>query len=548
MLSVCAILLLSFAFLFAFSLCNPSAVFAQLDHADSEDSAPKTTSAPQDSNKSTKKKRYLGVQVLRPIVEMSLDLSEADAHSIKDAELLWKDACLGLTKYLRRNAGLWGTGPFMEVLCKVGERHFMQVEAMSESSGVKGRFDYIEVKKLPKIQWKINLKMIGGSLKFKTTFSALKEKIEIGELDLEDFDFPFQQLQDADLQQLIAAYLSTQMPIRSLVTGAKFEIGAELGGRAPKNYQVTLPEKLIYFDLKAVEGAWQPEIFAVAIRSKALNSRSVMWSTNSIEKSVTKEIYFATQVGEKDELLSQIKELIMNRSYLIQETKTGFDRSSYLGIRYGRPYGDGNFAINKAPLVGLFAEFRQGLLKGVRFNYDKIDKKTVESEAGSDSLEWSRIQLGYAFGRQLNSRIINWIDLTLRLGVTNLEYHAENIDEDGFTTTANFSQFRAPTSGLELGIERRGKYFLLRGWAFGNYSAGMFSLDKNFSTTSFKVGADLYRDLFKVSRASLGIMGYASIESTRIENSAPDDAVKITDALLVDLTTVYLGGGLTVSW
>jgi hypothetical protein len=221
-----------------------------------------------------------------------------------------------------------------------------------------------------------------------------------------------------------------------------------------------------------------------------------------------------------------------------------FLKSAYVGLRYGAPILRGDGPVGIAPMYGIFSEFRGGILKGVSLSYDFIPGREVADDVVTERYEWSRVQMGYSFGWPLPISFLNWFDIRPQLGVTNLNYEKNNLIDE---TTVSFSQHRAPTTGVEIGFETRGRSLLLRAWGYGAYSTGILPQDKLFSTRSYRFGLDLYKDLFRLGQIGIGVLGFTAFDSTTIiHKTASDDSENTVKRL--DISVFYAGAGVTLSW
>lgn len=208
--------------------------------------------------------------------------------------------------------------------------------------------------------------------------------------------------------------------------------------------------------------------------------------------------------------------------------------------------GEGVFA--KAPLIGIFGEFRGGLLAGMHIYYDVIPKLQGKNELVSEQFSWSRFQAGYGFGRAFDNPIVNWVDLMPKIGVTNLDLIS--------TPTANsksqpytFKLNNAPTIGLELGVERRSEKKLIRLWAYGSYGLGVL-LDKKIKTTGIRLGADFYRELASFGTTKFAALLFSAYDSTSFKKTltAADQKIDPSAVSEIKYNSFFLGGGMAITW
>ena len=151
--------------------------------------------------------------------------------------------------------------------------------------------------------------------------------------------------------------------------------------------------------------------------------------------------------------------------------------------------------------------------------------------------------------KSVNWGIISRIDATPKLGMTTLDYDFTPAEGTDFVET-KFKMSRAPTVGLEFGMEKNTKLARIRAWSFASFSVGILPLDKDHSTTSTRVGLDAYRDLFKLGSLSFAILGFGSLEQTKITKKSTTEEVAsgLPAEKELSLRSFYAGGGATLTW
>lgn len=434
------------------------------------------------------------------------------------AGLEFGKVCEKFAKHLLKNAGYWGTGPFMATNCSPPTKS--------------------------KSQWVLQIRVEKSEVIFEISFRGEK-LMTAAMLTLTTSKSPLTLMNDRQMGPLIAFYLATDLPMRSLVSKSKFASGQTVTGRAftPPIRAAQPPKQLAFFDMSYERGSWRPHVMAVA-KLKSATATDVTWQVSDVSEKPTKKVSFVQQIDDRKPLLAAIKAQIETFS---SRFKFAPVRAGYIGMRYGIPITSGAGPFKVASTYGLLGEFRSGFLSGVRISYDAVPKSVVQTETGVESYESSRLQLGYSFGTTLPTPLINWIDVTPRIGVTNLEYSLVPADLDLESEVA-FTLRRAPTTGLELGLETRGHSFLIRAWAYGSYSIGILAYDKQFSSRMVRLGLDLYRDVFSLGPMRFGVLGFTSYEDTSVARKIVEDDPDVAVIETIGFSVIYAGAGLTLSW
>lgn len=446
---------------------------------------------------------------------------------VKNKKIRFTKACQKFGSYLSNNRGLWGSGPFKKVTCTTS------ADAKAISTPWLLRVSGDNSVKV----FELLFRGKGGKNSLQARYSL---KTEVGPLVL----------MGKENGKLIAFYLATSLPFRSVLpAGVKpGATQASLKGDSAGLKGFTPPESLEVFTIERVGKLWRPQIKG-RMTFKEDTGKTAEWVLSELtEESLGDETLFVAQLESNAETLQKVDQMIRSSSDSFFEKFLNFGRSAYVGGRYGAPI-KGQGVMKKAPLIGIFGEFRSGFLSGFRVNYDLIPEQKYKDPNGDTAFSWSRLQLAYSFARTFSGKIINSIDVTPRLGVANLNYEFEpSLTSD--TTAYSFKLTRAPTIGLELGAEKATNLFRARVWSFGSFSVGVLPLDKNHTTTSLRVGLDLYREFLSFRTIKLAVLGFTAFESTKIEKKLTDEQ-KASDATLVSqlqLNSTFVGGGVTLTW
>ncbi len=446
------------------------------------------------------------------------------------------DVCASFGKLLVNNRGLWGTGPFRKFRC-----------ALDDGS----------LAPIPR-SWMLKITGDSSQKKFEVFFIDGSGVATLqSDLTLETELTPIVLLGVKRTRSIIGAYLSLGLPFRSIVRQAAVSHEGVIKLPGEKLVDLPPPEAALrIFSLNRSKGLWIPVVVGsaefddddpAALQYKvSISDPARLASLRSKSKGA---IFYLQQSEGRDDERERLSSAIKSDLGGFLKKFLSIARAVYLGGRFGQPLGKSKGVLAKAATAGVFGEFRAGLLQGVKFNYDLIPEVKSVSNSTSQKFKWSRVQLGYGFGRRFNTFLFNWIDLTPKLGVTNLEFvqGASDLTGDlGF----NFKLQRAPTLGAEVGIEKRTPYFLARLWTYGSYSVGMLQVDKKYRSTSIRVGFDVYRDLFSLGPIKIALLGFGAGDATTFTRSVSDAELEQDPNLVTNLKyqSIYGGGGLTLTW
>jgi hypothetical protein len=444
--------------------------------------------------------------------------------------------CANFAKMLTSNSGLWGSGPFISASCT------MSKDSKTSDKSMDRTFPF----------WKLSISTANQRHSFALSFIEGINQSQVH--SLYQIDTPVSALgilAKKSTAELLAFYLATSMPYRSIVKLSKREDGVlRIGGRINRLGRTAIPEQLSLFTLKCRNGIWIPQAIGSLKRdSKATNA--VIWTADmsTIKPTGNMKYAFVQQTSARDELLNTTDQLIRDELGSFAQKFLSLGRSAYLGARYGAPIRNDS-ALKNAPLVGYFAEFRSGIFDGLKLNYDTVPERPLTDETGTTSLGMTRFQFGYAFGTDVRWGIFSHIDVTPKIGTTTIKATYEPVN-DVTADPLEFSLTRAPTLGLEIGLEKRALSFLFRVWGFGSFSVGVLPLDRNNATSTLRGGLDVYRDLFSIKKINIAILGFGMIDSTSIvRRNISDDQLEENPSLSNSLNykANYAGAGLTLTW
>jgi hypothetical protein len=445
-------------------------------------------------------------------------------------ELKFSDLCASFGATLVKNKGLWATGPFSNFICS----------AEGQTGKDSGASD---------APWQLTISAKDDIKNFLVTFkeSPDAQPRTILSYDIEGDMTVLSMLSKKSFSQLLAFYISSAMPFRSAIPSSEAGNGVKLTGRIDALKNLTPPDSLDLFDAGFKGGVWTANrLGEMAIKGES--GGKITWTGPGIRGQLSKGYVFVQLVQGREELLRRVDQMIKDESGGLLGGLLSLGKSAYVGARYGVPFG-GQGVMKSASMIGIFADLRSGVASGVKINYDLIPAKTSTTGDGVEKFAWSRFQLGYSFLKSVNWGVISRIDATPKLGVTTLDYDFTPAEGTDFVET-KFKMSRAPTVGLEFGMEKNTKLARIRAWSFASFSVGILPLDKDHSTTSTRVGLDAYRDLFKLGSLSFAILGFGSLEQTKITKKSTTEEVAsgLPAEKTLSLRSFYAGGGATLTW
>ena len=178
--------------------------------------------------------------------------------------------------------------------------------------------------------------------------------------------------------------------------------------------------------------------------------------------------------------------------------------SGSVGVRYGKSLvNDDSELLKKADTIGILAEFRSGLLDGLRFYWDFAPTVRENYDTTNDlSLAWNRAVLGWAFYTS-GFGLYDSFSLTPRLGL--IQYDASISVDD--IEPLDFAIHNSVTFGLELDYEYDLIFLLTRLWIGLDY--GIEAINPSGTANSLRAGLDIFYDLIELGRfGHIDIVGF----------------------------------------
>ena len=470
-------------------------------------------------------------KVLDLLIESRLPKNE---ELVGARQITFNEICSRIGELLTRNQGLWGTGPFQHFSCTTKRS-----------------------KRVRDNQWKLTITAMKESLILKIHYTdpSTRRDLILSSYTIEAPLSPLQILNDNRYLQMISAYLSFKLPFRSAISEDQVIQGDKI--QLPGKTIYDLPpvrSDISFFTMNRQNNRWKIYNFAKG-KLIAEGNADPSWEISMVKSSkgppkntFSSGYQLIHHQKDRKEALVKLDETLKKEIANQLNRLLASVRSAYVGARYGMPVGSGEGVFAESPLIGILGEFRSGILDGFRIYYDFRPKKQAKTADYTESFGMSRLQLGYGFGRSLNSSIINWYDVMPKIGTTTLDLEVR-VNQDTSPETYRFKLTRAPTIGLEIGTEKRAQTVTVRLWVYGNYSLGVSALEKNSSTSSFRLGLDLYKDLFSFVSIKIAINAFTAFETTNFKIKS--QSASFSDARTIEsisYNSLFAGGGLALSW
>ena len=470
---------------------------------------------------------FCGAVSARADLADSLLLSIWIDSDSSDHKVLTRKACDSFAKLFGRNPGTLRAGAFKTVTC------------LDHSPGEAERSE-----------WTLIIKANGSSTQF-TVFESVESGHQLAStVTIPVFEQLNKALQDKAVSQLIAWRLLDDLPFFGVVPtyliDQKKEFRADTGILSKED----VPKQLIFYTLARNEKKiWQPRIVAVADLTKTMVGKAV-WSM--VGAAGVEDEDFSTRNGfyfmRDPEGIGRHKDSIEKALRSATEKYEGTPHPPgssryYVGVRYGLPLRAADRLL-RSPLVGAFLESRSGVLDGFRVNYDQALTTKEADDTSQSTFGWSRVQLGYGFGKQLDLAWLNWVEIMPKIGTTTLKLEQTYADEN--EDSISFSLRNAWSLGLELGLEYRSVKALVRGWLQYNYTPPSANSNKT-RVSQVRAGLDLQRDVMQFGDRHLSVLGFVINESTDLLRSKTDDADVATISEL-SYQYLHLGLGLALRW
>lgn len=449
-------------------------------------------------------------------------------------KLKFAEVCKQIGNFFIKNQGLYGTGPFMKFICasrKSSEQiKYQWILRISEKDG----FSSFKLYFLDPTAGKMSLQ------------SSYRIKAAIGPLKI---------LSNERYRHLIAAYLILKLHFNAAIPAKELKDGGIVSLQGARQSDMNfLKSDIKLFKLNHENKIWKrinigygKQLSGEGNETKwAIKLKPKIPQVGGLE--VSQDFILIGYTAGKKEILKQIDETLQQEVSRDVNELLAPIRSAYIGMRYGVPMGGGEGVLAVTPMIGVLGEFRGGALNGLRLYFDSRPKKEIQLNSYSEEFSLSRVQAGYGFGKILNSPIVNWIDMMPKIGVTSINL-AVAVNGDVDAQKYEFQLDNAPVIGLELGVERRSETATARLWLYGNFSLGAREIEKESKSTSYRLGLDLYKDIFSFSLYKASILFFGALESTSFKNKSSATKMLLSSSIQeLNYNSLFLGGGLALSW
>jgi hypothetical protein len=357
-----------------------------------------------------------------------------------------------------------------------------------------------------------------------------------------------QALQDPQVAQSLGHQLLDMMPMTMTIQG-KDLIRTKFPLRTAGN-GLPLGPKLTLFKLKhhPTSHLWLPQV--VGELNAEDENRYFLKVLEPIEPDTT---YFVQSAQGRNSMAQQIAENLddslekygLSKS-LFQNLLDNTFASGYAGFRIGYPLIADDSLIAEAYMVSIFSEFRAGMLRGLRFNWDFVPEVGRTGPDGNiQAYSWSRPTLGWAFDYSVQSLKLD-IDVTPRVGFTKFNIitppSEDPLDPDGYLPGKKLSLSNELNLGIEVGAERMTSLVLLRFWAAGDIS-GFLNVSKTGTVNSVRGGLNIYWDILNSKEFAVALVGFLSGENISISLKDPED--NLTG---ISYYQSFAGSGIALVW
>ena len=510
------------------------------------------------------------------------DLGRKDAQSIKfkGGVKAWAHACVNLAANLMAGKGVWGTGVFTVASCYIQD---------------KGVDKYTAGKAAPN-PWV--LRFIEGETEATLSLYSSENK-DAGLMASAKFPgsvWAMKFFSDKGFAELVSLRLLNELPVMGFVRKGSLEKSLELNKSVAfvppsgtRVYRVPEPPLLLktFRVSRDADGAYLTDLTGSAARSAFVDVKTgaesdekkvktdhstgkyfVTWKFDEATQTASKNQRLAFHdaqgagklVPELDDSINEAAEILDDAlatrmfSKLLNGIKAN-TASGFVGLRYGKQVLPGSALVKKLTFFGLIAEFRGGIVNGLRYYYDKTSQVTNSSRGVQEKLGWSSHTIGKSFGTSL-THVVDRIDFTPKLGIWALDAHLVNgFDDQGrASSTGRFYMPRGYALNLEIGAEWNSSWYKVRPWVSYDYAGAVSAVSKS-TITAAKAGLDTFLTIgpsFKLGSTNYksALLGFVVAEKL----SLADKSIKISEDSTnskinaFSMTLTFVGAGVAISW
>ncbi len=465
--------------------------------------------------------------------------------------------CTSFTKKLTRARGPMGVGPFVKARCMVGGTVGGTVDGTVDGTKDSDKEWRLEISRREDNKEKVNILLLSpqkNNTKNKAPQTSLSRAVV--SFDLVTPSSVDLILSDERTSDLLALMIAESMPMRAIHTKKSLLSSSQIAFKKSKRTLgcISEPKGLVVYQLRATNGVPQAYVVHEMIPSQEVRSTgkdvTYLFDKSAIKKLSQENVFFSHRDKPK-ESLATLMQCLDRRTKKLSEKWYDLMGSVYVGLRYGLPLIKSDYLFESVPFFGVFGEFRSGLLDGLKVYYDMVQDAAKDDGVSKSEYSFSRLTVGVSFDDHTDLGVFNYFDVTPKLGVTTLRLSMEPSSVESEAPSYEFSQFRSPTIGIEVGAEKRHSYGLFRLWNFYSYSVGVLAIDKKYSTRTVRLGMDALFDLIDLGSISLGVLGFGVADYTSISSKVTESAEAVSqDAVITNLSTrnMIVGGGVTLKW
>lgn len=489
------------------------------------------------------------------------------AISTKQLSKFWQKSCRTLGRSMLINHGPQGNGVFKDYYCFIDRK----------PKGGTGPKSLINNQWILEIRFEA--KEVLFQLLFNPEFTANPDLTPEMEFSIRYTDQTMNALSDPEVLNLIALKVLDAMPMARATQVTPN--GVQEVKSKPDQIKRVLPlppgpkQYLVYrlqYDSQAK--TWIPTVKGIAKnltkRRKAksedpevqIRYRQVhRWQIKLLSKPLATEDFYWLQNakgrGKEEKAIDNNLDMALSRYGLARNELLAalFNTiaSGYGGVRYGYPLSSGDLLVSKTSMIGIFTEVRGGPLEGLRWYWDFGPRNEVTLSDEKLHFEWSRPTFGWSFGLDIDSNIINRIDVVPKIGWMNMDARVGVPTQDPSVIIAeDFVMDNSLSVGIEFGIEKQTNWFLLRLWGASD-GAGFFSnLPGAESVSSIRGGVDTYWEVFNLGDIfDVSLLAFASGERINLVRSASNDVESGSEVLSIDgiaYNLAFAGIGMTLTW
>lgn len=487
---------------------------------------------------------WAGVDVQKPLVIAVT----SDAKLSKKILKSWRRNCSLLGRSLSSSgwAGV-GKSPFTSSRCLPPQQ---SLKSLSLESYWLLEFSYRNGKKGPHIG-KARLSLVNGSKRQQSFATKLPPNPHF-----------LVELKDRALREAFAQHMLILAPFSTIAT--KMRISRN-GVWLPLRMDREIPRSYLVLEPTFNGKSWRPGLLGKLTLGQQQKSK-VFYNFEPFQhKLLSPQQTYVLHPTEAREVLvkrasDQLSKIIERKGILgwLNDQLEFFGLgSSYASVRYGAPLIQDTSILSKIAMVAANAEFRSGLLSGLRWYWDVAPEQRQISPTDPDieeSLTWSRVAFGWAFGLELPrflQPISDKLDIIIKLGLLDFDGRFAAGSDDGFGRRVSFVAKNVVDFGLEFGIEKALGPITYRIMAASNWANASLSLTNSaINVFSYRGSFDIYIPIGLFFGYDLKLLAFGSGEAITLSraSSASGDASDLSEARGLEFNQGFLGLGFTLAW